>query len=360
MVTADGKDPMILLTDRPPNLETPLHYFTEDFTPSEVFFVRWHLPVLPPKVNEDSFQLHITGNVNKVLSLSLKDLREKFPADSVVALAACAGNARSFCDPRVPGGQWKNGAMGNATWKGVLLKNILDSTGVKSGTMDVAFNGLDHSSYETIADFEKALSISHIMEGEVLVAYEMNGEPLPYLNGYPLKLIVPGWYATYWVGMLSEITVLTDTFDGYWMKKAYLVPKGIKDANEKPDSLQKEMEPITKLDVRSIFVTPEPDSILKKNIAYEIQGLAFDSGAGIVKVELSTDGGKNWVETKLDPELGKYAWRRWRYQFTPSSSGTYIFKIKATNKAGDTQPEQHWNRSGYMRNAIETLTLKVK
>lgn len=360
LVKAEGKDPMILLTDRPPNLETPLHYFLQDFTPNEVFFVRWHLPVLPPKVDEDTFHLFVAGHVDRPLSLTLADLRNKFTADSIVALAACAGNARSFCDPQVPGGQWKNGAMGNANWKGVKLKDLLQAADVKTGAVDVAFNGLDLSSFESVPDFEKSISISHALQDQVIVAYEMNGEPLPYLNGYPLKLVVPGWYATYWVGMLQTITVLQDTFDGYWMKKAYLVPRNNENANEKPDSLSTKMEPISRMDVRSVFIAPEPDSILHTGKAYEINGLAFDDGAGIEKVEISMDKGASWTLAKLDPEIGKYAWRRWRYDYTPTNKGEVTFMVKATNREGRTQPLQHWNRSGYMRNQIEELTLKIQ
>ncbi len=355
LVTADGKKEMILLTDRPPNLETPLHYFKLDNTPNDVFFVRWHNPVLPSAIDEDTFRLKVKGWVNKELSLSMHDLKTTFPKDSIVALAACAGNARSFCDPHVPGGQWKNGAMGNAKWTGVRLRDVLNMAGVKSGAYEVSFNGLDRPSYNSVPDFEKALMMDHAMDGEVMIAYEMNGDALPLLNGYPLKLVVPGWYATYWVGMLSEITIHPDTFKGFWMKKAYLIPKGVKDGNEKPDSLSKNMEPVNKLDIRSIFVSPEPGTILKTGVPVEIEGLAFDSGEEITKVEISKDDGKTWELTKLDPSLGKYAWRRWRYAFVPTSQGEISFKVKATNSIGDTQPEHHWNRSGYMRNEIEDL-----
>ena len=322
--------------------------------------MRWHLPYLPEKVNTDTFRLRIGGEVENALQLSLDDLKNKFPQDSIVALAVCAGNARSFCDPRVPGGQWKNGAMGNAKWKGVKLKSILDSAKVNSNAISVSFNGLDGSPLPSVADFEKSLSLNHAVSDEILVAYEMNGESLPWLNGYPLKLIVPGWYATYWVGMLSDITVHADTFEGYWMKKAYLIPKGERNASEKPDSLSKEMEPINKIDIRSIFVTPEPDSLLKTGVQYEIQGLAFDAGDTISKVEISTDNGTTWRSVHLDPSLGRYAWRRWRVQWKPEKKGNYEFKVKATNEAGETQPDEHWNRSGYMRNLIETLTLTVQ
>ena len=360
MVYAEGKRDMILLTDRPPNLETPLHYFTLDYTPNDVFFVRWHNPVLPAAIDLDTFRLRIQGNVNTPVELSMDDLKTKFKADTLVALAACAGNARSFCDPRVPGGQWKNGAMGNAKWTGVKLKDLLELAGVRPGAYEVSFNGLDRPSFTSVPDFEKSLKLDHAMDGDVMIAYEMNDEPLPLLNGFPLKLIVPGWYATYWVGMLHEVTVHADTFEGFWMKKAYLIPAGSQDGNEKPDSLSKDMEPIHKMDVRSIFVSPEPGAILKKGESYDLQGPAFDGGDGIMKVEISSDYGNTWVTTQLDPEIGKYSWRRWRYHWQPVSEELYHFKVKATNTKGETQPEHHWNRSGYMRNEIEELELRVE
>ena len=359
MVTAEGKKEMILLTDRPPNLETPLRYFKLDYTPNDVFFVRWHLSGLPAAVDTNEFRLLVTGHVKKILSLSLNDLRTKFKPQSVVALVECAGNARSFFDPQVPGGQWKNGGMGNAKWTGVSLKEILDAAGVKPGAFDVSFNGLDAPPLSSVPDFVKSLRMDHAMDGEVMVAYEMNGEPLPLLNGFPLKLVVPGWYATYWVGMLTEIKVYADTFKGYWMQKAYLVPKKVRNGNEKPDSLSKELEPIHKLDIRSIFVYPEPDAVIGKDKKCEMEGLAFDAGDSIVKVEISTDG-KTWQAANLDPVISKYSWRRWKYKWTPGTAGPYHVRVKATNAIGETQPEHQWNRSGYMRNEIETLELKAE
>ncbi len=359
IVNAEGKKGMILLTDRPMNLETPLKYFKEDYTPNDVFFVRWHLSGMSSSVDPNTFRLHVTGHVKKELSLSLNDLKTKFKPVSLPALAACAGNARSFCDPRVPGGQWKNGGMGNALWTGVRLKDVLEEAGLKKGAFDVSFNGMDEPPLPSVPDFVKSLRIDHCMDGEVMIAYEMNGAPLPLLNGYPLKLVVPGWYATYWVSMLNEIKVYPDTFKGYWMEKAYRVPKDVRNGNEKPDSLAKETVPINKLDIRSIFVSPEPDSVLQANKVCEVEGLAFDGGDSIVKVEVSVDG-KAWQATTLASSLGKYSWRRWKYKWTPATAGTYHLRVKATNAIGETQPEHHWNRSGYMRNEIETLEVKVQ
>lgn len=360
MVLAPGKSEMRLLTDRPPNLETPLRYFLLDYTPNDVFFVRWHMANLPPEIGADTFRLRINGHVSKHLELSLLDLKTKFKQFTISALAQCAGNSRSFNDPRVPGGQWKNGAMGNAKWTGVKLLDVLKMAGLKNGAVDVSFDGIDDPPLPGTPDFVKSLRVEKAMDPEIMIAYEMNGEPLPLLNGFPLKLIVPGWYATYWVGMLNEITVHADTFSGFWMKKSYLIPQNNRDANEHRDSLSQDMEPISKMNVRSLFVTPEPDSVIYSGRNYEIQGLAFDGGDGIQKVELSVDNGKSWKVAQLDPEISKYSWRRWRYSWKPDVPGNYSFKVRATTVSGETQPEHHWNRSGYMRNEIEELKLEVK
>ncbi len=357
LVKYPEKKEMILLTDRPPQLETPLKIFREDITPSEYFFVRWHLSQILTKIDIDTFRLHISGAVDKPLDLSMNDLKTKFAPDSVIALAICAGNSRSTFEPKVPGSQWCNGAMGNAKWKGVKLKDILAMAGVKNGAIEVSFQGLDKGPLPEVPVFVKSLGIDHAIDGDVIVAYEMNGQPLPMLNGYPLKLVVPGWYATYWVGSLANINVLTDTFKGFWMKTAYRIPStGV---NESPDSLAKSTVPISGINLHSIFVEPDMTEPVTANKQCLVEGLAFNDGTGIKKVELSLDDGKTWAETKLNPELGKYSWRRWKYDWTPSAKGTYHLKVRATDNNGHTQTDKQWNRSGYARGFIEHLDVNV-
>jgi sulfite dehydrogenase len=355
--TAEKKD-MILRTDRPPNFETPLKYFLLDFTPNDVFFVRWHLSGLPSSVDEKNFRLHVSGYVNRELSLSLEELKTSFEPVLQNALCVCAGNARSFFDPHVPGAQWKNGAMGNARWTGVRLKDILAKAGIKNGAVSVSFNGLDQPPLSSVPDFVKSLSVDHATDGEVMIAYEMNGEPLPLLNGYPLKLIVPGWYATYWVGMLNEIKVYPDSFKGFWMDKAYQVPENIPNGNENHDALAKKTVPVSKIDVRSMFISPENETTIQPGTPCTIYGLAFDGGDGISSVEISSDSGSSWSKCNLNASLGNYSWRKWNYTFIPKK-GKLTFHVKATNMKGETQPEHQWNRSGYMRNEIESLNLNA-
>ncbi len=220
LVRFPEKTEMILLTDRPPQLETPIHYFRQDLTPNEAFFVRWHLEGIPTSVDLRTFRLNVSGHVRQPLQLNVDELRSQFEPISIIAVNQCSGNSRSFFEPRVPGGQWKHGAVGNAKWTGVSVKAILDRAQVKSGAVDVSFNGLDAPPLPSVADFVKALSIDHARDGEVMIAYAMNDQALPMVNGFPLRLVVPGWYGTYWVKALSDITVLPQAFSNFWTDKA--------------------------------------------------------------------------------------------------------------------------------------------
>ena len=358
LVRFPEKTDLILRTDRPPQLETPLRYFQSDLTPNEAFYVRWHLEGIPTSIDPNAFRLQISGHVGRPLSLSLADLRSQFDSVSLIAVNQCSGNSRGFFEPRVPGGQWKNGAMGNARWTGVHLRDLLDRAGVKAGAVDVAFSGFDRAAMAATPNFVKALSVDHARGGEVMVAYEMNGGDLPMLNGFPLRLVVPGWYATYWVKALTQIQVLAEKFHGFWMDKAYRIPTSL-DANESADHLCTETTPINRMSLRSLFVRPEPGEQLAAKTPFEIQGLAFDSGSGIQRVEVSTNNGSAWQDAQLDAELGKYSWRRWRLRWTPPASGKYQLKVRAFNLAGQQQTTNLWNRGGYMRNVIEQTEVEV-
>ena len=356
----DGKvDDLVLHTERPPNLEMPARYFAQDLTPNEAMFVRWHVSQLPTRIDDDSFRLRVGGHVDHPLELSLDQLRARFEEVSVVAVNQCSGNGRSAFGPRVPGVQWGRGAVGNARWTGARLKHLLAAASPRAGAVEVTFRGLDKAPLESVPEFVKSLSLDKAGEPDVLVAWAMNDAPLPMLNGYPVRLVVPGWYSTYWVKALESITVVDHPFDGYWMKKAYRIPAN-EDANESPDALSKDTVPIAKMNVRSLVVRPEPGEEIRSGAPYEVQGLAWDGGSGIARVEVSFDGGASWSEAKLDPELGKYAWRRWRASWTPVAKGSAIMTARATSAAGESQrATPRWNRSGYMKNDPERVEVRV-
>jgi len=344
---------MIRLTSRPPQLETPFAVFNDGLiTPNNAFFVRYHLSGLPYDLDPDKFTLEIKGKVDKPLKLSLKDIR-KMKATEIVAVNQCSGNSRGFFEPRVAGGQLGNGAMGNARWRGVPLKTVLDMAGVQAGAKQVTFNGMDGPVIDKTPDFVKALELDHAMNGEVMLAYGMNGEDLPFLNGFPLRLIVPGYYGTYWVKHLNEITVVDGVFDGFWMKSAYRIPDTPNNAVE-PGTTPKATIPINRFTVRS-FITSVADGARLKTGTTRLRGIAFDGGSGIKEVAVSTDGGRTWTNAKLGKDLGKYSFREWKLP-VKLAAGAYDLKVRATSNSGETQPDApRWNPAGYLRNVVETV-----
>jgi DMSO/TMAO reductase YedYZ molybdopterin-dependent catalytic subunit len=352
LVTYPQKRPMIGLTSRPPQLETPFSIFNDGpITPNNAFFVRYHLADVPLNIDPDTFTLEVKGKVDRPLKLSLKDIR-KLKATEIVAVNQCSGNSRGFFEPRVAGGQLGNGAMGNARWHGVPLKTVLDMAGVQAGTKQVAFAGLDGPVMDKTPDFAKALDIDHARDGEVMLAYGMNGDDLPVLNGFPLRLVVPGYYGTYWVKHLNEVTVLDHEFDGFWMKSAYRIPDTPFNSVE-PGTTPKAIIPINRFTVRS-FITSVSDGAKLKHGRAMLRGIAFDGGKGVKQVEVSTDGGKTWIPAKLGRDLGRYSFREWKLPVKLATGG-HELKVRATSNSGETQPaEPRWNPAGYLRNVIET------
>ena len=218
-----GKKPLIRLAYRPPNYEAPLDYFRTPITPNDQFFVRYHLSDIP-EVDAKTYKITVGGDgANGQAAFDLDELK-RLPAVEVTAVCQCSGNRRGLFHPHVPGVEWGYGAMGCAKWKGARLKDVLDKAGLKKEAVEIVYNGADGPALDKTPDFVKALDIDHASDGEVMLAYGMNGEDLPVLNGFPLRLIVPGYYGTYWVKHLNEITVLDHEFDGFWMKSAYRIP----------------------------------------------------------------------------------------------------------------------------------------
>lgn len=353
LVKYPQKRPMIGLTSRPPQLETPFAIFNDSpITPNNAFFVRYHLADVPLDIDPDKFTLEIKGKVDHPLKLSLKDIRKLRSVD-LVAVNQCSGNSRGFLNPRVAGGQLGNGAMGNARWHGVPLKAVLEMAGVQPGARQLTFNGMDGPVFDKTPDFVKALDLDHALDGEVMLAYGMNGEDLPVLNGFPLRLIVPGYYGTYWVKHLNEITVIDSVFDGFWMKSAYRIPDTPCNCVD-PGTAPKATIPINHLNVRS-FVTSLSDGAKLKPGGTTLKGIAFDGGKGIKEVAVSIDGGKTWTPAKLGKDLGKYSFREWKLP-VKLAAGDYEIKVRATSNAGETQPaEPLWNPAGYLRNVVETV-----
>ena len=364
-VTEPQKVPLILLTDRPAQLETPRHYFRTTFTPNEAFYVRWHLEGIPNRLDLKQWKLQVEGNVKKPLALSYADLTEKFQPVSVAAVNQCAGNSRSRLQPRVPGAQWGNGAMGNALWTGIRLREIMDLAGVKSDSLQLQFQGLETGQGPAGFGsnlFLKSLELANPVIDDCVVAYLMNGEPLPMLNGFPVRLVVPGYFATYWTKCLTWIRVLNVPDENFWMKTAYRVPDTPR-GNTNPEDVKAgkvKTIPIERFPVRSFLISPDGSSKIPAGLSVALRGIAFSGFGRVNRVEVSADGGTTWTDAKLGEDHGSYSFRTWEAPWKAKSPGRYSLAVRATDEKGNTQPDEPvWNPGGYMWNRIERQELVV-
>jgi sulfoxide reductase catalytic subunit YedY len=350
-----------MYSDRPPLLESPRDVFTSVLTPNDQFFVRWHMPDIPTYIDPDTFTISVNGLVEKELKISLNDLKTKFEQVEVTAVLQCGGNSRSAFHPVAGGIQWGSGAMGCAVWKGVRLRDLLDKAGLKKGAEWIGFNGSEKAAYYETPNFIRELHLEEL-DDHVILAYEMNGEDLPYLNGYPLRLIIPGSYSDSWVKMLSNITVTNEYKKLFFMDVAYRVPDNDCEC-ETPEKKFPKTKPITKMNVKSVIGYPTKYSVLTLKSHVVVRGVAFDDGHGIKQVLVSTDAGKTWNEAILDDgKLGRYAYRAFRFSFKPKTLGKITIMTKAINTIGEEQPyakDVKWNHGGYKYNGIDEVTVEV-
>ena len=355
LVAFPEKRPLIVLTSRPPQLETPWEVFNDGLiTPNDAFFVRYHNAGIPTSIDGDKHTIKIGGNaVGKPFALTVAELRTQFKSVEYVAVNQCSGNSRGHFAPRVTGGQLSNGAMGNARWVGVPLKDVLARAELKNSAREVTFNGLDIAIFGG-GDFIKSIDVNHAMDGEVMIAYQMNGTDIPMLNGYPVKLIVPGYYGTYWVKHLSEIEVVDKVFEEFWMKPAYRIPDNDCACIE-PGTSPAATRPIGRFNVRSFITSVTDGARLPAGQQTVVRGIAFDGGQGIREVAFSSDGGQSWRGAKLGTDLGRYSFREFSFGFTPDK-GNHDLRVRAWNRSGQSQPmEALWQPAGYMRNVVESV-----
>jgi len=354
------KRPLIVMTERPVQLETPMAMFDSAFTPNDAFFVRWHISNVPMSVDGAAHRIKVHGLVNNPLSLSVADLRNNYEQVEIAAVCQCSGNSRGLFDPRVVGGEWTNGAMGNAMWKGVRLRDILNKAGVQKGALQVRLNGLDKGPMTTVPDFIKALDMDEALREEVIVAYSMNGQPLPVLNGFPVRLVEPGWYATYWVKMLEDVEVIGAVDNNFWMNPAYRIPANDCACAEPGKPIPKTV-PINRMNVRSFITSLQDGAQVRAGQQVAIKGIAFDGGYGIRRVLFSADGGKSWGEARLGKDHGNYSFREWEAGFRAPRAGSYALQVMAVNGNGESQQvtTSRWNPAGYMRNVVETVRVQA-
>ena len=356
-----GKRALIKRSFRPPNYETPVEDLGAAITPNDRFFVRWHLANIPT-VNARSWRLRVGGEAAaSPLELTLTQLRREFHPAELVAVCQCAGHQRGLAEPHVPGVQWGAGAVGNARWRGVRLRDLLARAGLMRQAIEIAFDGADAPVIAQTPDFMKSLPVDKALDENTLVAYEMNGSPLPAWNGFPVRLIVPGWAATYWVKQLTSVRALARPLSNFWMSTGYRVPTAIYPSTGEFRSQDSATStPVTQIDVNSLVTSLRTGERLESGRPASLRGIAWDSGQGIARVELSLDGGRQWQSARLGSDLGRFSFRTWTFDFTPRDRGPAVILCRATSGRGIVQPET-WraNPSGYHNNVIQRLEVHV-
>ena len=354
---ADAAGPLTVRVMRPFDAETPVREFTSWLTSNERFFVRSHFGPPPAEsVQAEAWRLAVKGLVKEGLSLTLKDLQQFEPV-SLAAVLQCSGNGRAHHRPKVPGVQWDRGAVGNAQWTGVRLRDVLERAGVKPQGLHVQFQGADRPALPTVPLFTRSIPLAKALHPDTLLAYEMNGRPLPLLHGAPLRVITPGWMAESCMKWLTDITVRSDETPGYYMQQAYRIPEtSIQPGSGLPGSV---MVPVEQMVIKSLIAVPgEGDRLPKGPVT--IQGVAWAGGVAVAQVEVSCDDGRTWEAARLIGDEQPYAWRHWQYVWHAKTSGPSAIVCRATDARGDRQPATTpWNPGGFLWSGWDRVTVTV-
>ena len=361
LASLPGKLPLIKKSFRPPNFETPVAYFNEAFTPNNAFFVRYHLAAIP-EIDAAQWKLSISGeSVDHPFELTYENLTKDFEVIELAAVCMCSGNRRGLSQPHVPGVQWGHGAIGNAKWRGVRLRDLLNKAGLKKDAIEVVLEGADGAVLDKTPDFVKSLPVWKAMDESTLVAFAMNGERLPHWNGFPARVVVPGWTATYWMKHVTSIGAIAQPFKGFWMNPAYRIPKGKFPIIDRFVSQETDTNtPITEMVVNSLITRPDNGYKVRHGEAVTVAGVAWDGGYGIATVEVSEDEGKIWQPAQLGADPGRYSWRQWSHRFTPGRPGRHAVLSRATNRAGTTQTfEPIFNPAGYHNNVVQRVEIEA-
>lgn len=343
-----------VLSTKPFDIEMDLAGFSDYITPIDRFYVRTHH--YTPDMKADTFKLEVGGEVANKLSLTLDDLK-KMPATELVSVCECAGNGRSLYEPSVVGLQWEYGGVGNARWRGVRLAEVLKKAGVNASGKYVLMNGGD-TPVGKMPDFQRTIPLLKALEGNTLLAYEMNGQTLPVSHGFPLRVVVPGWAGDCWVKWLTNITILDKEFDGFFMKTGYRHPGKPVTPGVAVDPAQ--MKPVESLHIKSVIASPLDGTAVKPGVPVRVSGAAWSGMSPVARVEVSVDRGRTWKATTLGRDKHTYGWRLWHFDWTPPTAGYYVLMARAHDMAGDSQPlEQEWNPSGYLWNVVHRVAVDV-
>jgi sulfane dehydrogenase subunit SoxC len=331
----------------------PLEALRWDVTPVGLHYLLTHYDI--PDVDPTAWRLEVDGLVERPFSLSLEDVRAR-PALELAVTMECAGNGRARIEPHVVSQPWLLEAVGTARWRGTPLAPLLEEAGVREGAVEVLFAGLDRGvEGEEEQSFARSLPLAEALRDDVILAYEINGAPLPPQHGFPLRLLVPGWYGMTSVKWLSRITLVDEPFDGYQQRHSYRLRQ-----EEDEDG-----EPLSRMQVRALMVPPGLPEFLSRARFVPVgpcvlEGRAWSGGAAIEGVEVSVDGGETWAEAELGAaSLGRWAWRSWRYVWD-AAPGEYELCCRARDAAGNVQPlEPPWNVGGYANNAVQRIPVTV-
>jgi len=349
--------PQIVRVMRPYDAETPVREFTSYVTPNHRFFVRSHFgPPAPESIAEDSWRLHVGGLIEHPLNLTLQDLKD-FEQVTITAVVQCSGNGRAFHRPKVPGVQWERGAVGNAQWTGVRLRDVLAKAGVRLHGKHVQLQGADRPVVSSVPLFIRSIPLEKAVHPDTILAYDMNGRPLPLLHGAPLRVITPGWMADSCIKWLTNITVQADEAKGYYMQTAYRVPvTAIQPNSGLPGT---SMIPVEAMVVKSLIASPSEGAQVGRG-PVTVQGVAWSGEAAVAAVEVSFDEGQNWEPARLVGEDEPYAWRQWQYLWKPKTAGAVTILCRATDAAGQVQPQKsQWNPSGFLWNGWDRIDVTV-
>ncbi len=352
-----GTGPLTVRVLRPFDAETPVREFTSWLTPNERFFVRSHFGPPPAEtVQSDAWRLTVKGLVKEGVSFTLKELQQFEPV-TLTAVLQCSGNGRAHHRPKVPGVQWERGAVGNAQWTGVRLRDVLQRAGVKPQGLHVQFQGADRPALPTVPLFTRSIPLAKALHPDTLLAYEMNGRPLPLLHGAPLRVITPGWMAESCMKWLTDITVRVDESPGYYMQQAYRMPDtSIQQGSGLPGTV---MMPVEQMVVKSLIAAPAEGDTVRKGLV-TIQGVAWAGDAAVAQVEVSCDDGRSWEPARLVGEAQPYAWRQWQYIWNAKTAGPTAILCRATDAQGEQQPATSpWNPGGFLWSGWDRLTLTV-
>jgi DMSO/TMAO reductase YedYZ molybdopterin-dependent catalytic subunit len=360
LVKVANKSPLIQLSEHPPNLETPIQAFRSAITPNDQFFVRYHLAGIPEPKALEGWALELDGDAAEhPVRLTRQDL-DDLPQSEVIAVCQCSGNRRGLVPAHVPGVEWGYGAMGCASWHGPKLRDVLARAGIRPEAVEIWFNGADYPILPVTPPFHKSLPMSKALADETIIATSMNGGPLPLLNGFPARLVVPGWTSTYWMKHLTHLTISKTPIDNFWMTKAYRVPAGMFPvAKPFPTQDNTATWPITDITVNSLVAAPiDGEQVDRSGVT--VRGVAWDRGNGILRVDVSLDGGKTWRGAFLDRELSPYAFRTFSLDTGALPRGKVEIRARATSNTRETQPDV-WksNAAGYHYNVPQKLTVTV-